>query len=237
VSIYAAVEEGRITFDNLRKVTHFLISTGAAEVIMILTALSAGWPLPLVAAQILWLNLVTNGLQDVALAFEPGEPGVLKRPPRPRAEGVMSRLLWERTLVTGLVMAAGTLALFRWELDQTGSLTSAQTVALTTMVLFQMFHVGNCRSDYVSAFKRSPFSNPFLFIATAAALLIHVGALYFAPTQLVLRVEPIGIEAWGRIVAVASTIVVAIELHKLVRRDTPVVRAHRPPVAPTELPS
>jgi magnesium-transporting ATPase (P-type) len=231
VSIYAAVEEGRITFDNLRKVTFFLISTGAALVIVILTALGAGWPLPLVAAQILWLNLVTNGLQDVALAFEPGEPGVLKRPPRPRAEGVMSRLLWERTIVTGLVMAAGTLALFRWELDQTGSLTSAQTAALTTMVMFQMFHVGNCRSDYVSAFRRSPFSNPFLFVATATALLIHVGALYFAPAQLVLRVEPIGLDAWVRIVVVASTIVLAIEIHKLVSRDTRSLRAPTPSVA------
>jgi len=219
VSIYAAVEEGRVTFDNLRKVTLFLISTGAAEVIMILTALAAGWPLPLVAAQILWLNLVTNGLQDVALAFEPGEPGVLRRAPRPRHEGVMAHLQWERTVVTGVVMATGTLVLFNWELAQTGSLVRAQTVALTTMVLFQMFHVGNCRSDHVSAFRRSPFSNPFLFIATAAALLVHVGALHFPPAQLVLRVEPIEIQAWGRIVAIAATIIVAIELHKLVRPD------------------
>lgn len=219
VSIYAAVEEGRITFDNLRKVTFFLISTGAALVIMILTALSAGWPLPLLAAQILWLNLVTSGLQDVALAFEPGESGVLNRPPRPRTEGVMSRLLWERTILAGVVMAAGTLALFRWELDQSDSLRHAQTVALTTMVLFQMFHVGNCRSDHESAFRRNPFSNPFLFIATATALLIHAAALYFAPTQLVLRVEPLGLDAWGRMLAVAATIIVAIEIHKLVRRD------------------
>jgi magnesium-transporting ATPase (P-type) len=219
VSIYAAVEEGRVTFDNLRKVTFFLVSTGAAEVIMILMALSAGWPLPLLAAQILWLNLVTNGLQDVALAFEPGEAGVLRRRPRPRAEGVMSRLLWERTLVTGIVMAAGTLALFRWELDQTGSLVRAQTVALTTMVLFQVFHVGNCRSDYISAFRKSPFSNPFLFVATATAFIIHAGALYLPATQIILRVEPIGIDAWMRMVAVAAWIIIAIEIHKLVRRD------------------
>jgi calcium-translocating P-type ATPase len=219
VSIYAAVEEGRVTFDNLRKVTFFLISTGAAEVIMILTALASGWPLPLLAAQILWLNLVTNGLQDVALAFEPGEPDVLQRPPRARSEGVMSRLLWERTLVTGLVMAAGTLGLFLWELDQGASLTRAQTVALTTMVVFQMFHVGNCRSEYVSVFRRSPFSNPFLFIATAAALLIHVAALYLGPTQVLLRVEPIGLDTWVRIVAVAASIIVAIEIDKAVRRD------------------
>jgi Ca2+-transporting ATPase len=218
VSIYAAVEEGRVTFDNLRKVTFFLVSTGAAEVIMILTALSAGWPLPLLAAQILWLNLVTNGLQDVALAFEPGEAGVLRRRPRPRGEGVMSRLLWERTLVTGLVMATGTLALFRWELDHTGSLMRAQTVALTTMVLFQVFHVGNCRSDHISAFRKSPFSNPFLFVATAAAFVIHAGALYVPATQIILRVEPIGIDAWVRMVAVGASIIVAIEIHKLIRR-------------------
>ncbi|MBI4262803.1 MAG: HAD-IC family P-type ATPase [Acidobacteria bacterium] len=218
VSIYAAVEEGRVTFDNLRKVTFFLVSTGAAEVIMILTALGAGWPLPLVAAQILWLNLVTNGLQDVALAFEPGEAGVRHRPPRPRTEGVMSRLLWERTLVTGLVMAAGTLTLFRWELDQTGSLARAQTVALTTMVLFQMFHVGNCRSDTLSAFRKSPVSNPFLFVATAVAFLVHAAALYVPAAQVILRVEPIEGAAWVRMVAVAASIIVAIELHKLVRR-------------------
>jgi magnesium-transporting ATPase (P-type) len=217
VSIYAAVEEGRVAFDNLRKATFFLVSTGAALVIMILTALLAGWPLPMVAAQILWLNLVTNGLQDVALAFEPGEADLLQRPPRPRDEGVMSPLLWERTLVTGIVMATGTLALFRWELAQTGSLTHAQTVALTTVVLFQMFHVGNCRSDHLSAFRKSPFSNPFLFIATAAAFVIHAGALYVPATQMVLRVVPVSLDAWMRMAAVASTVIVANEIHKLVR--------------------
>jgi calcium-translocating P-type ATPase len=218
VSIHAAVEEGRVTFENLRKVTFFLVSTGAAAILMILTALSAGWPLPLVAAQLLWLNLVTNGLQDVALAFEPGEPGVLSRPPRPRNEGVMTPLLWERTVVAGTVMAAGTLALFVYELDRTGSLAHAQTVALTTMVLFQMFHVGNCRSERLSVFRKSPFSNPFLFVATFAALLIHIGALYWPATQFVLRVEPIALDVWVRIVLVASTIVAAVEVHKLVRR-------------------
>ncbi|HVQ76987.1 MAG TPA: HAD-IC family P-type ATPase, partial [Candidatus Binatia bacterium] len=191
VSIYAAVEEGRITFDNLRKVTFFLVSTGAAEVLAILTTLVVQWPLPFLPAQILWLNLVTNGLQDVALAFEPGEPGVLERPPRARGEGIISRLLWERTLLTGLVMAAGTLLMFRWELETSGHLGRAQTVALTTMVLFQVFHVGSCRSERRSVLSLSPWSNPFLFAATAAALLVHVAALYLPPTQFLLRVEPL----------------------------------------------
>jgi cation-transporting ATPase F len=106
VSISAAVEEGRITFDNLRKVTLFLISTGAAEVAAILTGLLVQWPLPFLPAQILWLTLVTNGLQDVALAFEPGEAGIAKRRPRPRGEGIISAVLWQRTVLAGVVMAA-----------------------------------------------------------------------------------------------------------------------------------
>jgi Ca2+-transporting ATPase len=217
-SIYAAVQEGRITFDNLRKVTFFLISTGAAEVLAILTALVVQWPLPFLPAQILWLNLVTNGLQDVALAFEPGEPGVLRRPPRRRDEGVISGLLWERTLVTGLVMAAGTLLMFWWELSDSGEIGRAQTVALTTMVLYQVFHVGNCRSERRSVFALSPWSNPFLFAATAAALLVHVAALYVPPTQFLLRVEPLDAGTWIRMALVASTILVAVEAHKWLRR-------------------
>ncbi|MDQ4083733.1 MAG: HAD-IC family P-type ATPase, partial [Actinomycetota bacterium] len=218
VSIYSAVEEGRVTFDNVRKVTFFLISTGAAAILAILSALALGMPLPFLPAQLLWLNLVTNGLQDVALAFEPGERGVLKRPPRGKREGVVSGLLWERTLVAGIVMAVGTLLLFWWELGQTGSLERAQTVALTTMVLFMAFHVWNARSETRSAFRLNPLSNPFLLVAVLAALAVHVAALYLPPTQFVLRVEPIDLETWIRIVPVAATILAAIELHKYLRR-------------------
>jgi Ca2+-transporting ATPase len=221
VSIYAAVEEGRITFDNVRKVTFFLVSTGVAAIVALLSALLLYWPLPFLPAQLLWLNLVTNGLQDVALAFEPGERGVLRRRPRRVGEGILSPLLWERTVLAGLVMAAGTLALFHWELRVTDSLPRAQTVALTTMVLFQMFHVGNSRSETESIFRRSPLLNPFLLVATVAALAVHVAALYLPWMQFILRVEPIEAEAWIRIVAVASSIIVAVELHKLARSRPP----------------
>jgi Ca2+-transporting ATPase len=219
VSIAAALEEGRITFDNLRKVTFFLISTGAAAIVTILSALALGWPLPFVPAQLLWLNLVTNGLQDMALAFEPGEPGVLRRPPRARHEGIVSRLLWERTVVAGLTMAAGTLYAFHQELAETDSIARAQTVALTTMVLFQVFHVGNSRSEHQSAFTRSPFSNPFLLVATLAAVSVHFAALFLGPTQFVLRVEPItDFETWLEMLAIGSTIILVMELHKALRR-------------------
>jgi calcium-translocating P-type ATPase len=219
VSIAAAVEEGRVTFDNVRKVTFFLVSTGAATILAILVSVWLQWPLLMLPAQLLWLNLVTNGLQDVALAFEPGEKGLLRRPPRPRNEGVLSNVLWERAGLVGIVMAIGTLWLFRWELDATDSLARAQTVALTTMVVFMAFHVGNARSERVSIFRLNPLSNPFLAAATTGALTVHVAALYLPPTQWLLRVEPIDLAAWGRIVVVAFSVVIAVEIDKAVRRQ------------------
>jgi magnesium-transporting ATPase (P-type) len=218
VSITNAVEQGRVTFNNVRKVTFFLLSCGAATIMAILAGLWLGWPLVMLPAQLLWLNLVTNGLQDVALAFEPGGKRVLARPPRPPREGILSRSLWWRTALVGLVMAAGTLAMFRWELDRTGDLSQAQTVALTTMVVFMALHVGNARTESRSALRVNPLANPFLLVATAAALGVHVAALYLPPTQWLLRVEPIDLQAWVRIVAVATTVLVAVELDKFLRR-------------------
>lgn len=219
VSIYAAVSEGRITFENLRKATFFLLSTAAAEILALLTALTVGLPSPFLPAQLLWLNLVTNGLQDMALAFEPGEKGILRKPPRPRKEGILSALMWERLVVTGLVMGAGALYVFVRDLQEFGSPDRARTVAMTTMVLYQAFHVGNSRSERLSVFAKSPFSNLFLFVSTAAALGVHVASTYWGPTQFVLRFEPItDWETWARMVLVSTSILFAMELHKVFRR-------------------
>ncbi len=221
VTIVAAVEEGRGAFDNLRKATFFLISTGAAMIFVLPFAILFNWPLPFYPAQLLWLNLVTNGLQDVAMAFEPKEPGLMRRRPRPRREGLLSPLLWERTLLSGLIMAAGTLYMFDWTLRSTGSVDLARTVALTTMVIFQNFQVGNARSTTRSLLRMNPFSNRMLFGSVLAALSLHVAALYIPLTQLVLRVQPIPREIWPHIVAVALTILIAVEIHKWLRRRWP----------------
>jgi magnesium-transporting ATPase (P-type) len=217
-SIVAAVREGRVAFDNVRKTTFFLISSGAATIVAVLASIFVRFPLPFLPTQLLWLNLVTNGVQDVALAFEPGEKDVLRRPPRPRREGVISRVLWIRTAIAGAVMAAGTLALFLQEWYRTDDLERARTVALTTMVLFQAFHVGNCRSEHGSAFSKSPFSNRFLFLGTAAALTIQVVALHLPATQYLLRVEPLDPAIWVEMILVASSVVLAVEVHKLAVR-------------------
>ncbi|MDG4797349.1 HAD-IC family P-type ATPase [Micromonospora sp. WMMD1082] len=221
-TIVSAVRVGRVTFDNIRKVTFFLVSTAAGLALAILSGLWLGWPLLMVPAQLVWLNIVTSGLQDLALAFEPGAEGVLRRRPRRLREGIMSRLLWERTVISGVVMAAGTLWMFHRELTATGSLMYAQTVALSTMVVFQAFQAGNARSHSRSLLRMSPFSNRFLFLATAGALTLHVVALYLPPTRYMLRVEPLRPGTWAVIVAVALSIVVAVEAHKALRRRWPI---------------
>lgn len=226
VSIYAAVEEGRTAFDNVRKVTLFLVATNVAEVLAVVSAIAAGWPLPLLPAQILWMNLVTEGFQDVALAFEPPEGELLKQPPLQRNEPVLSRFLWERVAVAGVIAAVATLALFRWELDHSGSLQSARSVALTTLVAIESLQVFSIRSLRSPAFRVDPRTNPFLLLATAGGVVIHLVALYVPPIQYLLRLEPVSLDAWLRILVVAFVVLLAVEMHKYLRRE-----AHRVPTS------
>ena len=220
-SIVAAVHQGRVVFDNVRKATFYLISSGVAEIIAVLTTILLAWQLPFVPAQLLWLNVVTNGVQDVGLAFEPAEPRVLEQSPRPPREPVISRLLWERTVLVAVVMAAGTLVLFHFELEAGHSIERAQTVALTSMVLFQAFHAGNSRSTWQSVFAMNPFSNRLLLLGTATAVSLHALALALPPMQAVLRVETLGWEDWVRIALVASSVVAVVEVHKRLRSQPP----------------
>ncbi len=217
VSIANAVEEGRVVFDNVRKVTFFLLSTGAAAIVAIIASIAFGMPLPYVPAALLWLNVVTNGMQDVALAFEPGEPDVLDHPPRRRSDGIVNGVLWERTALTGTVMAVGSLWLFTWAMDIGLSDAQARGAALTTLVIAMAAHVYNARSERRSIIRTHIAGNRFLLVATIVALTIHVLASYWAPTQHVLQIEPVTGPGWGRIAVVAVAVVLASELHKWLR--------------------
>jgi magnesium-transporting ATPase (P-type) len=213
-TITAAIEEGRVVFANIRKVTFFLLSTGVGQVLTILIALSVGWPLPFLAAQILWINLVTNGLQDVALAFEPGEKDVLSRPPRRVGEGIITLRLLERLGGVGALIAAGTLFVFWWTLRETGDLVVAQSVAMTQMVAFQFFHVFNSRSLDRSILSIPLLSNPFLFASVIAAALAHAAVLHWGPLQTIFRTVPLTAEQLGMILLVGSSVIVGGELDK-----------------------
>ena len=218
VSIAGAVEQGRITFDNVRKVTFFLISTGVGTFIVIPISMLFGWPLIMVPAQVLWANLITKGLQDLSLAFEPGEPDVLDRPPQGREEPVITGPLWIRTAITGAWIGAGVLVMFAWALAQDYTLAQERTVALTTLVLFQAFHLFSSRSELRSVFTMNPLENRFLAYAQLGALVVHIGALYWAATQFVLRVAPVPFEAWWRMLAISVTVLAVVEVDKLIRR-------------------
>jgi P-type Ca2+ transporter type 2C len=217
-SIFSAVEEGRIVFDNLRKVTFFLIPTGVAAILSILGSVLFGLPIPYLPAQLLWINLVSNGLQDVALAFEPGEKDVLSRPPRDPKEGIMSRLLVERTVLVSLLISVGVLFEFKVSLDQGLSLEKARTIAMTTMVFFQFFQAWNSRSEMRSIFRISPVSNPFLFYGMVAAILSQIAVVYVPGMQWVFRTEAISAHEWIQILLMALTVVVLVEADKGLRR-------------------
>lgn len=217
-SIFAAVEEGRVVYDNIKKVTLFLISCGFGELIAIITTVAMGFQIPYIAVQILWLNLVTNGLQDIALAFEPGEKGVLQRPPRHQKEHILTSIMIQRTVLMGLVMAAGTVILYIYHLNKGASLEQARTVALTTMVFFQTYQAFNCRSESQSIFRKNPLSNPFLFFSMIAALFAHLAVLYVPVLQWVFRTVPLTREEWIDIGVITVAIVIAVEIDKLIRR-------------------
>lgn len=217
-SIAHAVEEGRVVFDNIRKVTFFLIPTGVGAILSILGAVLLGVPIPYVPAQLLWINVVTNGLQDVALAFEPGEPGIIDRPPRPPKEGIMSRLLKERTVLVGLIISAGILTNFIETLNDGASIEKARSVAVTTMVFFQFFQAWNSRSETESIFRIPLMSNPFLFYSLIAAFFAQLAVLYVPALQWTFRTVPLEFTDWLEIAGMTATVIVAVETDKRLRR-------------------
>jgi magnesium-transporting ATPase (P-type) len=216
-TIVSGIEEGRIAYDNVRKVIYLLVSTGAAELLLIGVAFAVGtWlPLPLLPVQLLWLNLVTNGIQGVALAFEPGEAGILRRKPRRPTEPIFNRLMIERTIVAAVVMAVVGAAAFWWMIRDGWSEDSARNALLLLMVLFENVHIGNSRSETQSAFAISPLRSPFLLAGALGALAVHVISMYTPWLQTVLRTEPVSLHVWLTMFALALTVLVAIELHKV----------------------
>ncbi len=213
-TIVAGVEEGRIAYDNVRKVIYLLISSGAAEVVLVFLTLIAGLPVPLLAVQFLWLNLVTNGIQDVALALEPGEGDSLRRRPRPPREPIFNRLMLERTAVAAVVMGTTAFAAFQWMLQAGWSEASARNALLLLLVLFENVHIGNCRSETRSAFRLSPFRSPVLLVGTLAAQLLHISMLYLPIGRSILHTEPVNLGTWLILLALALTIFAAMEFHK-----------------------
>ncbi len=211
----AGVEEGRIAYANVRKLIYLLITTGLAEIVLFLLSIAALLPLPLFAVQLLWLNLVTNGIQDVALAFERGEPGVLERPPRPPNEPLFERRMITQVLVAGVYMGVAAFAFYAWSLDRGMDEAMARNLLLLLMVLFENVHALNARSETRSVLRVPLAANPFLIVAILGAQALHIAAMYLPGLSGLLDVQPIGISQWLTVAAIAASLLVIIEIYKL----------------------
>jgi Ca2+-transporting ATPase len=230
-TIVAAVEEGRAIFSNIRKFLRYLLSSNLGEVMIMffgllladvigLTAESrTGIVLPLLATQILWINLVTDGPPALALGVDPADPGLMKEPPRPREEGVITHSMWAGNIFTGAVMAAGTLFVLDASLaggliESTGSLRYAQTMAFNTVVFFSLFVVFNARSDKQSAFV-GLFSNKWLWGAVMLSILLQVMVIYIPFLQQAFSTVSLSPGDWLLCITVASSVLWLRELSKI----------------------
>jgi magnesium-transporting ATPase (P-type) len=214
-SIVAGVEEGRFAYDNVRKVIFLLISTGAAEVIMFFLSVMLGLPLPLLAVQLLWLNLVTNGIQDVALAFESGEPGAMNKKPRRTTESVFNVMMVKQTLVASLTIGIVAFGFWYWLIEiRHMSEYHARDLVLLLMVFMQNFHAFNSRSERVSLFKIPLHRNWILVFGVLGAQGLHILSMQIPFMQNVLRIEPITFQEWAYVILLALPIVGTMELFK-----------------------
>lgn len=218
-SIAAGVEEGRYTYDNLRKIVYLLISTGAAEILMVAIPIIFGLPLPFIAVQLLWLNLVTNGIQELSLAFEEGDPLSMKKPPRDPNESIFDKLMNRQIIVSAIIMSIITILTWYWLTIQPDyNEIHARTVIMMLMVLIQNFHVLNCRSEIRSIFSLSFTKNNTVIISIILAQLVHIAASYTPGLSDILQLEPITLKEWLFLIPLASLILFAMEIYKYILR-------------------
>lgn len=216
-SIFEAVKVGRVIFDNIRKVSLFLLTSSTGISLAVISSLFLGLQLPFLAIQVLWINLVTNGLQDVALAFEPAEGEVDKRPPRRPKENVFTLAVAVRMAALGFVMAVAALLVFGYTLNSTQELSYARSAAVNTVVMFQFMNAWNSRSLQRSVFRTRFFSNRFLLISLGLSILAQLAALYWGPLQSLLETEPLDGSTWLLTILAGATALVVAELDKLIR--------------------
>ncbi|WP_051266436.1 cation-translocating P-type ATPase [Gulosibacter molinativorax] len=218
VTIVEAVKQGRVTFSSIRKATYFLLANGLAALLAVAVNTFTDLPLIFLPATLIFMNVVTNGVQDIALAFEPGEGDELKQKPRPQSEGILGTTMWLRTVITGIWMAAGTLVVYHGAFAMNLSVDHARTLALITMVMFNFFNVFNARAERRSVFSLNPLGNPLLFFSAIVALLLQWGATVWPVSANLIGLEPLSAAEWLMCTLVGATVMVIVELEKLVRR-------------------
>lgn len=219
-SITHAVEEGRTVYDNLKKAIIFILPTNGGEALIILAAIILGFQqLPLTPVQILWVNMVTAVTLALSLAFEPSEQRVMRRPPRKAHEPMLTLgLIWRVTFVSFILMG-GTFGLFLWEIEQGVSIEHARTVAVNTLVMFEVFYLFNSRYITAPVFNWAGLTgNRYVLIAIGLLIIFQLAFTYLPPMQTLFGTTAIDLEMWLRILAVSSSVLFLVELEKAVVR-------------------
>ncbi|HXF47709.1 MAG TPA: HAD-IC family P-type ATPase [Burkholderiaceae bacterium] len=224
-SIANAVRQGRVIFDNIKKALLLILPTNGGEAGVMLLAVLFGFALPVTAAQILWVNMVTAVTLDLALALEPAEPGVMARPPRPPAEPLITRLLAARIVYVSVQMIACTFAVFHWELAHSGSVDAARTAAVNMLVIGELVYLFNVRRFIASSLTRETLTGNRVALAVAAILiLMQLAFTYAAPMQMLFRTAPPAPATWGAILALAAVNFLTVEAEKAWLRRRGVAR-------------
>ncbi|MBW4030852.1 MAG: cation-translocating P-type ATPase [Acidobacteria bacterium] len=214
-TIVAAIEEGRRIYDNIRRVSRYLLSTNIGELWVMLLAPVIGLPIPLLAVQILWMNLVTDGLPAIALGVEPLEPSAMGRAPRDRRESLFGDGLWQHVLWVGVFMAASVLTL---EAVARSQGWPWQTMVFSTLALLQLAHALAVRSESRSLFRMPVRSNRWLYLSVAVTFVVQVLVIYLRPLQRLFHTSSLSVGQLTVVILVSSSILFAVELEKLIRR-------------------
>lgn len=218
-SIAQAVEEGRTVYDNLKKSILFVLPTNGGEALTIVAAIVMGRMLPITPAQILWINMITAVTLALTLAFEPAEKSVMQRPPRDPKEPILSGFLIWRIIFVSLIIVVGTFGLFLWEREHGASIELARTVAVNTLVMFEIFYLFSARYLTASSLTYEGLTgNRYVLYAIGLLVFVQLGFTYLSPMQALFATTSIGAEAWLRIVLAGSTVLFLVELEKYLIR-------------------
>jgi magnesium-transporting ATPase (P-type) len=218
-SIAEAVKEGRTVYDNLKKSILFILPTNGGEALIIIAAIIMGRMLPITPVQILWVNMITAVTLALTLAFEPAEANVMKRPPRDPAEPLLSGFIIWRIVFVSLIIVTGTFGLFLWERNQGASIELARTVAVNTLVMYEIFYLISARYLIAPSLTVSGlFENRYVLYAIGLLIMMQLGFTYLGPMQTLFATTAMNAEVWLRIIIVASTVLILVELEKWLLR-------------------
>jgi Ca2+-transporting ATPase len=217
-TIEAAVEEGRGVYDNLIKFITWTLPTNFGEGLVIMAAIVAGVALPILPVQILWINMTTAVFLGLALAFEPREPGIMSRPPRPMRQPVLTGVLIGRICIVGALLCAGAFGFYEWALRHGRSEETARTIAVNVFVMGELFYLFNCRSLKLPFYKVGVFSNPLFWAGIGIMALLQLAFTHLPFMNIAFKSSPLNLVEWLLCIGVGVAVYIVIEIEKGLRR-------------------